>query len=120
MGQIKEEDRGCHISSPPPTCQGARYDSKRLQLTQIQWWNCNSNNHRRDQDIQVQERQWPEPRVAQVRHAANATCLTHQENAQHGARSATNVEIKTILVHVVGQSKRAHGIARDNPMAGTL
>ena len=24
---------------------------------QIQWWNCNSNNHRWNQDIQVQERQ---------------------------------------------------------------
>ena len=59
-----------------------------------------------------------EPRVAQVRHAANAACLTHQENAQHGARNVTNVEIKTILVHVVGQSKRAHGTARDHPMAG--
>ena len=60
-----------------------------------------------------------EPRVAQVRHAANATCLTHQENAQHGARNVTNVEI-TILVHVVGQSKskRAHRTARDHPMAG--
>ena len=45
--------------------------------------------------------------------------LTHQENAQHGARNVTNVEIKTILVHVVGQSKRAHGTARDHPMAGT-
>ena len=60
----------------------------------------------------------PEPRVAQVRHAVNAICLTHQENAQYGARNVTNVEIKTILVHVGGQSKRAHGTARDHPMAG--
>ena len=59
-----------------------------------------------------------EPRVAQVRHAANAVCLIHQENAQHGARNVISVEIKTILVHVVGQSRRAPGIARDHPMAG--
>ena len=59
-----------------------------------------------------------EPRVAQVRHVANAVCLTHQENAQHGARNIINVQIKTILVHVVGQSKRAHETARDHPMAG--
>ena len=59
-----------------------------------------------------------EPRVAQVRHAASATCLTHQENAQHGARNVTSVEIKTILVHVVGPSKTAHRTARDHPVAG--
>ena len=60
-----------------------------------------------------------EPRVAQVRHAANATCLTHQENAQHGARNATSVEIKIILVHVEGQSRRAQGTTKDHPMPGT-
>ena len=43
-----------------------------------------------------------EPRVAQVRHAANAAHLTHPENAQHGAKNVTSVEIKIILVHVVG------------------
>ena len=35
-GQIEEKERGHHISSPPPTCQGAQDDSKRLQPTQIQ------------------------------------------------------------------------------------
>ena len=43
-----------------------------------------------------------EPRVAQVRHGANAALLTHPENAQHGAKNVTSMEIKTILVHVVG------------------
>ena len=43
-----------------------------------------------------------EPRVAQVRHAANATHLTHQENAQHGAKNVSSVETKVILVCVVG------------------
>ena len=57
MGQIEEEEIGCHISSPPPTYQGAQDDSKRLPTdTQVQWWNCNSNTHRWDQDIQPQER----------------------------------------------------------------
>ena len=60
MGQIEEKERGCHISSPPPTWQRAWDDSKRHQLTHVQWWNCNSNNHRWNQDIQVQERQWPQ------------------------------------------------------------
>ena len=50
-----------------------------------------------------------EPRVAQVRHAVNAVRLTHHENVQCGARNVINVEIKTILVHVVGQSKRPTG-----------
>ena len=56
----------------------------------------------------------------QVIHVENAVHLNHQENAQHGARNVTNVEIKTISVHVVGQSKRKRAlrIARDNPMAG--
>ena len=39
-----------------------------------------------------------EPRVAQVRHAADADSLTCQENAQHGASIVTSVEIKIILV----------------------
>ena len=44
-----------------------------------------------------------EPRVAQARHAANVDSHTHQENAQHGAKNATSVEIKIILLCVVGQ-----------------
>ena len=47
-----------------------------------------------------------EPRVAPVRHAANAVCLTHLENVQHGARNVTSVEIKTISVHVVGPNRQ--------------
>ena len=41
-------------------------------------------------------------RVDKVRHAVNAAHFIHQENAQHGARSVISVEIKTILLHVVG------------------
>ena len=47
-----------------------------------------------------------------------STCLTHQENAQHGARNVLSVEIKPILVHVVGQNRRAPRTARDHPMVG--
>ena len=43
-----------------------------------------------------------EPRVAQVRHVADGDSLTCQGNAQHGASFVTSVEIKMILVHVVG------------------
>ena len=42
------------------------------------------------------------PRVAQVRHVADVDSHTHQENAQHGANIVTSVEIKIILVCVVG------------------
>ena len=59
-----------------------------------------------------------EPRVAQVRHVANAACLIHWENAQHGAKNVIIVEIKIILVHVVNQSRRAPRTAREHPMAG--
>ena len=57
-------------------------------------------------------------RVPKVRHPVNAACLTHRENAQHGARSVISVEIKTILVLVVGQSRRAPGTVRDHCVAG--
>ena len=57
-------------------------------------------------------------RVAQVRHVVNAAHLIHQENAQHGARNFICVEIETILVHVVGQSRRAPRTARDHCMVG--
>ena len=40
--------------------------------------------------------------MAQVRHVANAAHLTHPENAQLGAKNVTTVEIKIILVCVVG------------------
>ena len=43
-----------------------------------------------------------EPRVAEVRHAANAAHLTHPENVQHGAQNVTSVETKIILVCFVG------------------
>ena len=59
-----------------------------------------------------------EPRVAQANHAANVAHLTHPENAQHMAKNIISVEIKIILVHVVGQSKRASGMAKDHPMVG--
>ena len=43
-----------------------------------------------------------EPRVAWVRHAADVDSITHLENVQHGASIVTSVEIKIILVHIVG------------------
>ena len=52
-----------------------------------------------------------EPRVAPVRHAADVTSLTHQENTQHGANIATSVEIKIISVCVVGPDERTPGTA---------
>ena len=59
-----------------------------------------------------------EPRVAQIRHVANVAHLTCPENAQHGGRNFTSVEIKIILVHVVGQNKRASWTARNISVAG--
>ena len=41
----RRRERMSHVSSPPPTCQGAQDDSKRLQLTQVQWRSCHSSNH---------------------------------------------------------------------------
>ena len=48
-----------------------------------------------------------EPRLDKVRHVA-----------QHGTRNVTNLEIKIILVHVVGQNRRTQGTAKDLLMAG--
>ena len=59
-----------------------------------------------------------EPRVAWVRHVANAAHHNHLENAQHGARNVTSVEIKIILVHLVGPNKRTSWMARDPPVVG--
>ena len=54
-----------------------------------------------------------EPRVAQVRHAANVDSHTHQENAQHGAKNVTSVETKIILLCVVGTRDRKDSLDRD-------
>ena len=43
-----------------------------------------------------------EPRVAQVKHAANVDNLNHLENAQHMAENVKNAGIKTISVCFVG------------------
>ena len=54
-----------------------------------------------------------------VRHVASVVHHTCQENAQPGAENVTSVEIKTISVHVVGQSRRAPGTAaRSLPAVG--
>ena len=55
------------------------------------------------------------PRVDKVRHVVNVVCLTHLENAQHGARDATSVEIKIISVHVVGLGSQEPGT--ESPVA---
>ena len=55
------------------------------------------------------------PRVARVRHVANAECLTHIENALCGARNVTSVAIKIISIHVVGLSSQEPGT--ESPVA---
>ena len=55
-----------------------------------------------------------EPEV-RVRYVVSVECLIHPENAQHGAKSVTNVEIRTILVLNAGPSSQEEGI--DNPAA---
>ena len=55
------------------------------------------------------------PRVARVRHVVNAVHLTCLENAQHGARNVTSVEIKIISVHVVGLNSQEPGT--ESPVA---
>ena len=55
------------------------------------------------------------PRVTRVRHVVNVECLTHLENAQHGARNVTSVEVKIISVHVVGLSSQELGT--ESPIA---
>ena len=50
----------------------------------------------------LNSRKVTEPRVAQVRHTANAAHLTHPGNAKYGTKNVTSVEIKFILVCVVG------------------
>ena len=51
----------------------------------------------------------PEPEV-RVRYVVNVEHLIHQENAQHGAKSVTNVAIKIILVLNAGPSSQEEGI----------
>ena len=53
--------------------------------------------------------------MARVRHAVSVAHLTHLENAQHGERNVTSVEIKTISVHVVGLSRQDLGT--ESPIA---
>ena len=57
-------------------------------------------------------------REPKVGHAVNAACLIHQENAQCGARNVISVEIKTTLVLVVGQSRKALRTVRDHLVVG--
>ena len=56
----------------------------------------------------------PEPEV-RVRYVVSVEHLTHPENAQHGAKSVTNVAIKITLVLNVGPSSQEEGI--ENPAA---
>ena len=53
-----------------------------------------------------------EPDV-RVRYVVSVECLTHPENAQHGAKSVTNMAIKIILVLNAGPSSQEEGI--ENP-----
>ena len=56
----------------------------------------------------------PGPEV-RVRYVVSVEHLIHLENAQHGAKSVTNVEIRTILVLNAGPSSWEEGI--DDPTA---
>ena len=56
----------------------------------------------------------PEPEV-RVRYVVSVEHLTHLENAQHGAKSVTNVAIKITLVLNVGPSSQEEGT--ENPTA---
>ena len=49
-----------------------------------------------------------EPKV-RVRYVVSVECLTHLENAQHGAKSVTSVAIKITSVHNVGLSSQELG-----------
>ena len=51
----------------------------------------------------------PEPEV-RVRYVVSVEHLIHLENAQHGAKSVTNVEIRIILVLNAGPSSWEEGI----------
>ena len=51
----------------------------------------------------------PEPEV-RVRYVVSVECLIHLENAQHGAKSVTNVAIIIILVLNVGPSSQEEAI----------
>ena len=50
-----------------------------------------------------------------VRYVVSVEHLIHPENAQHGAKSVINVEIRTILVCNVGPSSQEEGT--DDPAA---
>ena len=52
--------------------------------------------------------QEPEPEV-RVRYVVSVEHLIHLENAQHGAKSVTNVEIRIILVLNAGPSSWEEG-----------
>ena len=56
----------------------------------------------------------PEPEV-RVRYVVSVEHPTHLENAQHGAKSVTNVAIKITLVLNAGPSSQEEGI--ENPTA---
>ena len=56
----------------------------------------------------------PGPEV-RVRYVVSVECLIHPENAQHGAKSVINVEIRTILVLNAGPSSQEEGT--DDPAA---
>ena len=53
--------------------------------------------------------QEPEPEV-RVRYVVSVEHLIHLENAQHGAKSVTNVAIKIILVLNAGPNSQEEGI----------
>ena len=61
-------------------------------------------SHEKARDLRLE----PEPEV-RVRYVVSVEHLIHLENAQHGAKSVTNVEIRTILVRMQVQAVRRRG-----------
>ena len=85
-------------------------------MTQVQWRSCNINHNQRDQNLQkkrpgISEQ---EPEVG-VRYVVSVECLIHPKNAQCGAKSVINVEIRIILVLNAGPSSWEEGT--DDPTA---
>ena len=86
-------------------------------MTQVQWRSCNINHKSMRSEPSSKEKvkvNEPEPEV-RVRYAVSVEHLIHLENAQHGAKSVTNVAIKITLVLNVGPNSQEEGT--ENPTA---
>ena len=101
MAQVEEKERGHHIHIPSSTCQRTQDDSKTSTNTSPTEELPQHQPLMRSRPSSSRKVMATEPRVVQIRHAADVDSCTHQENAQHRPRNVTNVEIKTISVCIV-------------------